>query len=68
MNLGESTAQDTIMTDLFNGFDLKGLPLSNLVERLRANASLNKPDPATFYGVGPKGYTDYPALEIAAAA
>jgi N-ethylmaleimide reductase len=40
----------------------------DLVERFRADAPLNKPDPATFYGVGPKGYTDYPALETAAAA
>jgi N-ethylmaleimide reductase len=40
----------------------------DLVERLRTNAPLNKPDPTTFYGVGPKGYTDYPALETAAAA
>ncbi|WP_431086632.1 alkene reductase [Paenibacillus sp. 8b26] len=37
--------------------------LSNpdLVERLKAGASLNAADPATFYGgVGSKGYTDYP--------
>jgi N-ethylmaleimide reductase len=34
----------------------------DLVGRLRTDASLNKPDPTTFYGVGPKGYTDYPAL------
>jgi hypothetical protein len=26
-------------------------------------ASLNKPDPTTFYGIGPKGYTDYPRLD-----
>lgn len=39
----------------------------DLVERLRIDASLNKPDPALFYGVGPKGYTDYPALETAVA-
>ncbi len=31
----------------------------DLVERLRTDAPLNKPDPATFYGVGPKGFTDY---------
>jgi N-ethylmaleimide reductase len=35
----------------------------DLVGRLRADASLNKPDPSTFYGVGPKGYTDYPRLD-----
>jgi N-ethylmaleimide reductase len=34
----------------------------DLVARLRLNAPLNKADPATFYGEGPKGYTDYPAL------
>ena len=34
----------------------------DLVERLHSDAPLNKPDPSTFYGVGAKGYTDYPAL------
>ena len=34
----------------------------DLVERLRSAAPLNKPDPSTFYGIGPKGYTDYPAF------
>jgi N-ethylmaleimide reductase len=34
----------------------------DLVERLRRNAPLNKPDPTTFYGGDAKGYTDYPAL------
>ena len=33
-----------------------------LVERFERDASFNKPDPATFYGRGPKGYTDYPTL------
>lgn len=38
------------------------LALANpdLVERLRSNAPLNTPDPATFYGGGAAGYTDYP--------
>jgi N-ethylmaleimide reductase len=35
----------------------------DLPERFRHNAPLNPPDPATFYAPGPKGYTDYPALE-----
>jgi 2,4-dienoyl-CoA reductase-like NADH-dependent reductase (Old Yellow Enzyme family) len=39
----------------------------DLPERLRAGAPLNPPDPATFYARGAKGYTDYPALEAAAA-
>jgi len=35
----------------------------DLVERFRTDAPLNKPDSSTFYGLGPKGYTDYPALD-----
>jgi N-ethylmaleimide reductase len=35
----------------------------DLVARFKAGADLNKPDPSTFYGVGPKGYTDYPAFD-----
>jgi N-ethylmaleimide reductase len=34
----------------------------DLVARFKVDAPLNKPDPSTFYGAGPKGYTDYPAL------
>jgi 2,4-dienoyl-CoA reductase-like NADH-dependent reductase (Old Yellow Enzyme family) len=32
----------------------------DLVERFRTGAVLNSPDPSTFYGDGPGGYTDYP--------
>ncbi|MGJ9420670.1 alkene reductase [Massilia sp. CMS3.1] len=40
----------------------------DLPERFRLNAALNKPDPTTFYGIGPVGYTDYPTLaEVAQA-
>jgi N-ethylmaleimide reductase len=35
----------------------------DLVERFRAHAPLNAPDPATFYGGDEKGYTDYRALD-----
>lgn len=35
----------------------------DLVERWQAGASLNTPDPDTFYSAGPKGYIDYPILE-----
>ncbi len=35
----------------------------DLVERFRVGAPLNPPDPTTFYGDGPQGYTDYPFLE-----
>ena len=34
----------------------------DIVERLRADAPLNELDPATLYGRGAAGYTDYPAL------
>ena len=37
----------------------------DLVERFRTDAPLNAPEPSTFYGDGPHGYTDYPFLEIA---
>ena len=32
------------------------------VARFESDAPLSKPDPSTFYGAGPKGYTAYPAL------
>jgi N-ethylmaleimide reductase len=35
----------------------------DLVQRLKADAELNTPDPDTFYGGDEKGYTDYPALD-----
>ena len=34
----------------------------DLPERLRIDAPLNRPDPATFFGGGAHGYTDYPTL------
>ena len=37
----------------------------DLVARLEQGASLNRPDPATFYGGGDHGYTDYPTLDQA---
>jgi N-ethylmaleimide reductase len=40
----------------------------DLPERLRRNAELNTPDPATFYSGGEKGYIDYPALGESATA
>ena len=35
----------------------------DLPERIRRQAPLQAPDPATFYSPGPAGYTDYPTLE-----
>jgi N-ethylmaleimide reductase len=37
----------------------------DLVQRLKIDAPLAPYDPATFYGGGAEGYTDYPALEPA---
>ncbi len=34
----------------------------DLPARFSAGATLNAPDPATFYSPGPAGYTDYPAM------
>lgn len=57
------------VTDGFTDLVAFGVPyLANpdLSERFRAGAPLNKPDTATFYGGGEKGYTDYPALAAVA--
>jgi hypothetical protein len=42
------------------------LTLANpdLVERIKRGAALNTLDPATFYGGGAEGYTDYPRLAL----
>jgi N-ethylmaleimide reductase len=37
----------------------------DLPERFAEGAPLNPPNPATFYGGGAVGYTDYPALAAA---
>ncbi len=37
----------------------------DLPERFKLGASLNQPDPSTFYSAGPTGYVDYPSLEAA---
>ncbi|SDM42431.1 N-ethylmaleimide reductase [Streptomyces sp. cf386] len=57
---------DTRAKDIENGIadviTVGSMALANpdLVERIRAGAPLNTPDPATFYGGGAAGYTDYP--------
>ncbi len=43
-------------------FGIPAIANPDLVERFRTNAPLNTPDPSTFYGSGPIGYTDYPFL------
>lgn len=39
----------------------------DLPERFRLHAPLNAPQPETFYGQGPQGYTDFPFLNAEAA-
>lgn len=39
----------------------------DLIDRLKAGAPLNAPDPSTFYTPGARGYTDYPRVQAAAA-
>lgn len=43
-------------------FGVPFLANPDLPTRLARGASLNRPDPATFYGDGARGYTDYPTL------
>ncbi|MEN1835587.1 alkene reductase [Pseudomonas lijiangensis] len=56
-----STRLDQGKADLF-AFGRPFISNPDLVERLGANAPLAPLDPATLYGGGAKGYTDYPAL------
>jgi N-ethylmaleimide reductase len=43
-------------------FGRKFIANPDLPERFRARLPLNRDDPTTYYGGGPKGYTDYPSL------
>ncbi|WP_306819927.1 hypothetical protein [Streptomyces sp. CA-210063] len=58
----------TRVKDIENGLahavTVGSMALANpdLVERVRTDAPLNTPDPATFYGGGAVGYTDYATL------
>lgn len=47
-------------------FGVPFLANPDLVRRLKMGAPLNTPNPATFYGDGAEGYTDYPVMEQAA--
>lgn len=59
------TARETISSGRADAvaFGKAAIATPDLVERLRLQAPWNTPDPETFYGQGPKGYTDYPTLE-----
>lgn len=43
-------------------FGVKFIANPDLPARFAQGAALNTPNPKTFYGSGPEGYTDYPAL------
>jgi N-ethylmaleimide reductase len=43
-------------------FGRKFIANPDLPERFRGRLPLNRDDPTTYYGGGPKGYTDYPSL------
>ncbi|CAE6780057.1 alkene reductase [Xanthomonas arboricola] len=45
-------------------FGQKFLANPDLVERFRQGATLNQPDPTTFYQGEDRGYTDYPTLNV----
>ncbi|MES2438277.1 MAG: alkene reductase [Verrucomicrobiota bacterium] len=67
----ESFTAETARESIRNGeadavaFGKSAIANPDLVERFRTGAPLNEPDPSTFYGEGPVGYTDYPFLETA---
>ena len=54
-------AVDTGLAD-FIAFGVSFLANPDLPARFAASAPLNPPNPATFYGGGAEGYTDYPSL------
>lgn len=62
-------ALENLSIDLDNGLadiiPVGAWALANpdLVERLKIGAPLNEADPSTFFGIGSKGYTDYPTLK-----
>lgn len=59
------TAQALLDDDLADAVAVGRLFLANpdLPRRWETGAELNEPNPATFYGGGAEGYTDYPTLD-----
>ncbi|MBO3287087.1 alkene reductase [Paenibacillus sp. FSL M8-0228] len=61
-------ALEDLSTDLDSGLadmvpvGVWSLANPDLVERLQKGAPLNEADPTTFFGLGSKGYTDYPTI------
>lgn len=63
-NFTAQSAREAITSGKVDAVAFGKLAIANpdLVERFSTGAELNEPDPSTFYGSGPKGYTDYPTL------
>ncbi|GAA1921676.1 alkene reductase [Nocardioides lentus] len=61
----KATAQALLDEDAADGVVVGRPFLANpdLVRRWELDAELNEPNPATFYGGGAEGYTDYPFLD-----
>lgn len=66
-NYTKETAEAAINAGKADAIAFGKLFIANpdLPERFKVGASLNTPDPASFYGGNQRGYTDYPALETA---
>lgn len=65
-NMGYTAAEATAAIEAGQmdavAFGTSFLANPDLPERIKLDAALNQPDPATFYSQGPAGYTDYPTL------
>lgn len=64
-NFTKQTANQVISDGTVDAVAFGKLIISNadLVARFETDAELNDPNPKTFYGDGPEGYTDYPTLD-----
>jgi 2,4-dienoyl-CoA reductase-like NADH-dependent reductase (Old Yellow Enzyme family) len=63
-NFTPETAAKVVSDGVADAVSFGKLYIANpdLAARISKGAKLNEPDPGTFFGRGPKGYTDYPAL------
>ncbi|WP_411977955.1 hypothetical protein OHB35_32940 [Streptomyces phaeochromogenes] len=59
----DRSTPEGVPTEL-NAVGALALANPDLVERLRSDAPLNTPDPATFYSGGVAGHTDYPTHAV----
>lgn len=61
-----SSAREVISAGMVDAVAFGRLFIANpdLVQRFAVGEGLNTPDPDTFYGDGPEGYTDYPFADL----